>query len=187
LLENNREQRIVKFNDKKIFNSIVRASYYILPIVITLCFTGFASAQQGRASVQQTVTIEIRPITQIVVTGNPHSFLILDPPAGPNAYATVTDNNTSYSFLSNIDNMKIVTSIDSPMPPGTKLMVNLGSTQGKSAGMVDISNAVTPVTAVSGLRRGSDRNQSINYTFAANASAGNIEMGSRIITLTVTN
>jgi hypothetical protein len=152
-----------------------------------LLLTGILSAQRNEASVQQSVTIEVRPMTQIRVTGNPHAFLIQDPPAGLNAYATVSDNNTSYSLLSNMDNMKIVASINNPMPRGTKLMIDLASTKGASNGVVDISNAVTPVTAVSGIGRGSDRNQQINYVFAANAVAGDINAESRIVTLTVTD
>ncbi len=83
--------------------------------------------------------------------------------------------------------MKIVASINDPMPKGTKLMINLKSSKWNSAGVVDISDAVAPVTAVSGVTRGIDRNQTIDYTFAANASAGEIENETRIVTLTVTD
>jgi hypothetical protein len=166
---------------------VMRLWRAIIVAVIFVLMTGILSAQQNEASVQQSVTIEVLPMTQIRVSGHPQAFFIQDPPADPNVYATARDNNTSYSLLSNMDNMKIVASINNPMPRGTKLMIDLGSTKGISNGIVDISNAVTPVTAVSGIGRGSDRNQPINYVFAANAVAGNIRAGSRIVMLTVTD
>lgn len=147
---------------------------------------GVGVAQQNGASVQQVVIIEVKPITHIGIVGNPNSFFIQDPPGGSD-FATSTDNTTTYDVLTNLDNMKIVASINDRMPKGTKLMIKLGSAKGTSAGIVDISDALTPVTTVSGVGRGNDRNQPISYTFAANASAGDIEMESRIITLTVTN
>lgn len=177
----------MKTIDKNENATIGRIIIIVTVVLLFVSLTGVSPAQQGSASVQQRVVIEVKPITQIKINGNPHAFLIQDPPAGANEYATASDNSTSYSFLSNIDNMKIVASIDNPMPFGTKLMINLGSTKGKSQGIVDISNALTPVTTVSGVGRGSDSNQPISYIFAANASAGDIEMGSRIIILTVTN
>jgi hypothetical protein len=148
--------------------------------------TGIVSAQRNEASVQQVVIVEVKPITHISITGNPQSFSIQDPPGGSD-FATSIDNSTKYDVLTNLDNMKIVASINHPMPRGTKLMIDLCSTKGTSNGVVDISDAVAPVTAVSGIGRGSDRNQPINYVFAANAVAGDIDAESRIVTLTVTD
>ena len=151
-----------------------------------LLTSGAVQAQSGRASVQQHITIEVRPITAISVTGNPQALIIKEIPTGKN-YTTVTDENTSYSVLTNRENMRIVASINQPMPFGTKLMIDLESSKGMSAGMVDISEALTPVTAVSGVGHGSDRQKTIRYSFAANSNAGDIGMDSRIVTLTVTD
>lgn len=143
-------------------------------------------AQEYGSSVQQNITVEVKPITSIVVSGNPSQLTIVDPPAGENAYATVVDRSTSYSVVTNLDRMKIVASISDPMPVGTRLMIALGSSKGKSTGIIDISTATSPQTAIEGLGRGADKSQPISYIFAANAIAGEIESGSRVVTLTVT-
>ena len=90
-------------------------------------------------------------------------------------------------MLTNLENMKIVASINNPMPSGTRLMMKLSSTQGVSSGLVDISGALAPVNVVTGIGRGSESNQRITYTFAANASVGEIDSESRTITLTLTD
>ncbi len=46
---------------------------------------GVCYAQHNNTSVQQQIIVEVKPITSINVTGNPHSFLIQDPPQGPNS------------------------------------------------------------------------------------------------------
>jgi hypothetical protein len=99
----------------------------------------------------------------------------------------VSDENTKYSLVTNIDNMKIVASISDRMPAGTKLMIKLASSKAASVGLVDLSNALTPVDVVRSIRKGSDVDQSISYTFAANAEVDDIPSQSRVITLTLTN
>ena len=144
-----------------------------------------ALAQTG-SSVVQTLNIEVKPITKIAVSGNPGALYITDASAGSDVLS-VSDNNSNYSMMTNLDNMKIVASIDNPMPAGTRLMMKLESSKGSSSGLVDVSNAMSPVEVVTALGKGSDLNQSITYTFAANASVGQISVDSRVVTLTLTN
>jgi hypothetical protein len=152
--------------------------------LISLLFPLAALAQVG-SSVTQILTIEVKPITKIAVSGNPGSLIVVDPSSGSDVTA-VSDHSTSYSMLTNLDNMKIVASISESMPAGTKLMMKLESSKGISDGLIDISRAVTPVDLVSGISRGSDLNQTITYAFAADVSAPEIDSASRVITLTVT-
>jgi hypothetical protein len=56
-----------------------------------------------------------------------------------------------------------------------------------SNGFVDVSNAMSPVEVVTGLGKGSDLDQTITYTFAANASVGSMNADARVVTLTLTN
>lgn len=158
-----------------------------LRLSLTFCtlFPVLALAQTG-SSVVQTLTVEVRPITKIAVSGNPGALYITDANAGSEDLS-VSDNNSKYSMMTNLDNMKIVASINSPMPVGTHLMVKLGSSKGLSNGFVDVSNAMSPVDVVSGLGKGSDLDQTITYTFAANASVGQIDADARVVTLTLTN
>ena len=83
--------------------------------------------------------------------------------------------------------MKVVASINQQMPTGTQLMVALSSSKGNSVGTVDISNAMSPVNVVTGIRKGTEANQRITYIFAANATVGEIPQESRTITLTLTD
>jgi len=159
---------------------IIRLSlsiWFLTPLV--------ALAQTG-SSVVQTLNIEVKPITKIAVSGNPGALYITDASAGSDVLS-VSDNNSNYSMMTNLDNMKIVASINNPMPEGTRLMMKLESSKGSSSGLVDVSNAMSPVEVVTALGKGSDLNQSITYTFAANASIGQLNVDSRVVTLTLTN
>jgi hypothetical protein len=154
-------------------------------LAFCILFPLAALAQSG-TSVVQTLTVEVKPITKIAVTGNPGALYITDTNAGSDVLS-VSDDHSKYSMMTNMDNMKIVASINSPMPAGTRLMVKLESSKGMSNGSVDVSSAMNPVEVVSGLAKGSDLDQTITYTFAANASVGQINADARVVTLTLTN
>ncbi|MBI4418831.1 MAG: hypothetical protein HY563_08635, partial [Ignavibacteriales bacterium] len=140
---------------------------------------------QGSAA-QQTLSLEVKAVTKIAVSGNPGSLILSDAAAG-SSLLTVQDQSTSYSVTTNLDNMKIVASIDSPMPLGTRLMMNMGSGKGYSSGLVDISSATVPVDVVTGITKGGELAQPISYVFAADPVVGSIPSQSRVITLTLTN
>jgi hypothetical protein len=142
-------------------------------------------AQTGERAVQA-VTMEVKPITKISVSGNPAALVVNDALAG-SELLSVRDENTQYSITTNLENMKVVASINQQMPPGTKLMVSLASSKGMSVGVVDISNALSPVDVIRSISKGSDTNQRITYIFAANANAGEIQQQTRTITLTLTD
>jgi hypothetical protein len=160
----------------KASRSILLAIALLLPVV-TL-------AQSS--TVTQSVTIEVKPITKIAVSGNPGPLFVTEMEGGAGVLS-VSDNSTRYSMLTNLENMKIVASINGPMPQGTKLMLKLETSVGQSNGFVDVSNASTPVDVVTAINKGSDRNQSITYAFAADPSANQISSDSRVVTLTLTN
>jgi hypothetical protein len=143
-------------------------------------------AQDRGSSATQSVTLEVKPIAKISVAGNMNPLVINDALPG-SGLASVSDENTKYSLVTNVDNMKIVASINDRMPAGTKLMIKLTSSKAASAGVVDLSSALTPVDVVRGIGRGSDVNQSISYTFAANTEIDDIPSQSRMVTLTLTN
>jgi hypothetical protein len=154
-------------------------------LLLFLCLPIVALAQTS-SSVSQSVTIEVRPVTKIAVTGNPGTLFVTDMGTTSEAL-TVSDNSTKYSMLTNLENMKIVASINGAMPQGTKLMMKLETSAGLSNGFVDVSNASTPVDVVTGISKGSDRNQSITYAFAADPSVTQVNTDSRVVTLTLTN
>lgn len=145
---------------------------------------GNALAQSGIAT--QVVTVEVKPITKISVTGNPNPLIITEAVAASDMIS-IEDQNSRYNVTTNLDNMKIVASIDNRMPDGTRLLINLASSRATSSGLVDLTAATTPVDVVTGFTRGTDRDQAIKYVFAANADIGEIPVQSRTVTLTLTN
>lgn len=155
-------------------------------VLLVLISTATLWAQDGNSRVTQTVTIEVKPIARLSVTGNPSPLIINDAVPGSDLLS-VSDENTKYSLTTNLDNMKIVASINDKMPAGTKLMVKLSSSKAASTGLVDLSGALNPVDVVTGLSKASDMNQSISYTFAANSDVYEIPTQTRVVTLTLTN
>ena len=154
---------------------------------ILLVLAALIPAQMfGQGSAAQSVTLQVQPVTKLGVSGNPGSLVISDAQAGVSEMS-VEDNSTAYSLTTNLDNMKIVASIDSPMPAGTRLLMNLASSGGTSAGLVEVSNATLPVDVVTGIGKGAQVSQSIAYVFSADAEVGGIPSQTRTITLTLTN
>lgn len=158
----------------------------VFTIILLVAFSGITFAQSAANSVTQSVTIEVKPITKISVTGNPSPLIITDAVPGSDL-TSVSDANTRYSLTTNLDNMKIVASINDKMPAGTTLTIKLSSSKASSVGTVDLSGAVTPVDVVTGISKCSELNQSIDYTFAANADVVDVATQSRVVTLTLTN
>ena len=138
----------------------------------------------AQSTATQVLTLEVKAINKIAVTGNPQPLVISEIPAGVES-ATVSDYSTQYDVTTNMESMKIVASIDNPLPNGMQLMMDLGSNKGATAGLVDVSNATTPVSVVTGIQRGSDASQSIGYIFKANATAGTMSSSARVVTLTI--
>ncbi len=155
-------------------------------VLLALISTATVRAQAGNSSVTQILTIEVKPISRLSVTGNPSPLIINDAVPGSNL-TSVSDENTKYSLITNLENMKIVASINDKMPTGTRLSVKLSSSKAASTGSVDLSSALSPVDVVTGLSKSSDMNQSISYTFAANSDVYDIPTQTRVVTFTLSN
>ena len=143
-------------------------------------------SQVSNNTATQSVTLEVKAISKISVAGSLSPLIIKDDARGSNL-TSISDENTKYSLTTNIDNMKIVASINDRMPVGTKLMIKLASSKAASNGTVDLSNAMAPVNVVTGIHKGSEIDQTISYTFAANADVNEISTTSRMVTLTLSN
>jgi hypothetical protein len=134
----------------------------------------------------QTIQLEVKPISKLVVDGNPKP-LILDYESINSGQFSLTDMSTTYSLISNLDNLKIIVSISDNMPNGTRLKLKLASKNAQSHGYVDISKALAPVEVVMGIQKGNEINQSIAYEFSIDPDVIIIPTQSRNITLTLTN
>ena len=143
-----------------------------------------ASAQHG-TSVTQTLALEVRPVAVFAVTGDPQPLVITTTAAG-SEFMSAEDRSTRFTMTTNTTGRRIAVSLDAPMPAGTRLLVRLSNGTGTSAGIVDISTALTPVTAVADLQPGLSTDQEIAYTFLADATAEPVAPQSRTITFTMT-
>jgi len=164
-------------------NLLVLAS--VAALVFAVSGTGFA-----QASVNQNVTLSVDPIYLISVSGDPAPLTITSGTAGDDNLDPVTDNSTNYSLTQNVNSsVKITAEIDAALAAGYTLEVNLASAQGTSAGDVDISSATSGSAAdvVTAIALGADAGQTIQYTFSALASAGQLAATNRVVTLTLTN
>ena len=159
---------------------------WLLLVFGYLIFVPPLSAGDDHASATQSLTLTVKPVACLTVTGNPGPMLITDATAGT-AELSSSDKTTRYSWTTNLESMKIVASIDARMPDGTALLLNLASGNALSKGTVDVSGALSPVDVVTGIGRGTDANESITYTFTAQASAGNVPDQARTVTLTLTD
>lgn len=144
----------------------------------------------AQASSNQTVNLSVNTVYKISTSGNPGALTITTGTAGTDALSTVSDNSTNYSITQNFGNtVKITANMNTALPAGYALQLNLASTKGASAGNVDISNTSTgsAVDVVTSIARGADANQAISYAFSALASAGTLSSTAKTVTLTLTN
>jgi hypothetical protein len=166
----------------------MKKSLVITAIVALSAFAFQASFAQATAT--QNLTLAVNTIYKIATSGNPGALTISTGTAGTDALTSVSDASTNYSITQNFGNtVKITANLDAVLPAGYTLQLNLASTKGTSAGTVDIS-ATTPASAasvVTAIALGADANQTITYTFGANASAGVLTSTAKVVTLTLTN
>ena len=100
----------------------------------------------------------------------------------------VTDATTTYSVTNNAgtDSKKITAAINTAMPTGVTLEVELAApTGGTSAGKVSLSASAAPV--VTGIDNVSETGKTITYTLSATAAAGKVLSAEKTVTFTITN
>ena len=136
-------------------------------------------------SANQIVTFSVSVINEIAVSGNPSAMVVSAATAGsqPNE---VADTSTTYSISSNGSNMKITGAIDTAMPSGVTLKINLAApTGGSSAG--NVSLGVNPSDLVSGTTKVAESGKAITYKLNAAVSAGVVVSANKTVTLTLTD
>jgi hypothetical protein len=150
----------------------------ILSVALLAGFSSVASAQTSN----QTVTFQVNAINQIAFTGSP-SLQITTAAAGSNP--TDATASASWAVTTNQTNAKVTASINSDMPTGLTLKVNLGAPAGAtSAGDQSLSStAVDLVTSITKLAEGS---LSAGYTLSALPTAGVVASTTRTVTYTIT-
>ena len=130
----------------------------------------------------QTVTFQVDAINQISVAGSP-SLTINTATAGSNP--TQASAAATWAVTTNQTGAKITASINSAMPAGLTLQVNLSApTGGSSAGATALSTTAADV--VTGITKLAESGIAIGYTLDATPAAGVIASTSRTVTYTIT-
>ncbi len=143
-------------------------------------FTAASAAQAQNAT--QNVTFQVNAINQITVTGSP-SLIISTATAG--SAPTAATGSGNWAVTTNQSNAKVTAELDSDMPAGLTLTVNLGAPSGAlSAGVVTLTSA--SVDVVTGITKQAAGALSVGYSLSATTAAGVVSSTSRTVTYTIT-
>lgn len=150
-------------------------------ILATVALLSAASVAQAQTSTQN-VTFQVNAVNQIAVAGSP-SLTVNTAVAG--SAPTAATASATWAVTTNQSNAKITASLDSDMPAGLTLSVNLGAPTGaSSAGAMALSSlSVDVVTGITKLAQGA---LSIGYSLSATTAAGVVASTSRTVTYTIT-
>lgn len=137
---------------------------------------------EGATTATANINFTIGSINEIAVSGSPGTFTINSASPGSQP-ASVQDTSTNYSVTTNNTAQKITGALDSAMPTGVTLSVNLPApTGGTSAGTVALT--ASSQNLVTGISQVAQSGLTITYTFAASAAAAQ-GSGSRVLTYTI--
>lgn len=160
---------------------------YLVFILAALLTLGLGSVAWAADTDTQSVNYEVTAINEISVSGDPSDLVIHTATAGSQP-DNATDATTTYAITTNGTGMKITGAIDSAMPTGLTLEVNLAAPTGATGGTdVDISSATETSAAdlVTGITQVAEDNLTITYTLSATVEVAPTS-GSKTVTFTVT-
>jgi len=153
-------------------------------LFVSLVLLGFGfQPLHSATSATATATFTIATINAISVTGNPAAFNINAAVAG-SPPTNVTDISTTYAVTTNATSQRIQGSIDTGMPTGVTLSINLTApTGGTSAGAVSMTT--TAQNLVTGISNVAQSGLQICYTVSATPSASPAAATTRTVTYTI--
>lgn len=136
------------------------------------------------SSATQTVTYEVAAINEISVSSGALSLTVNAATAG-SAPTMASDATTTYAITTNELARKITGDIDTNMPAGVTLSVELAAPAGAtSAGSQTLSTVAADL--VTGIATLNESGKTITYELAATSAAGVVASASKTVTLTVT-
>ena len=141
-----------------------------------------AATSAASAQVTQTVTFQVNAINQIAFSGSP-SLLINTATAG--SAPTSATANASWAVTTNQTGAKITASINSAMPAGLTLSVDL-SAPGGATGAGSTALGTTSVDVVTGITKLAQGALGVAYTLDATPAAGVQSSTTRTVTYTIT-
>ena len=158
----------------------------IMAILVALSMVFIAGPVMAGDKAIQTVSFVVGAINDISVSGDPGTMFVSAAIAGSEP-EEVSDASTTYSITStaSTDNKKITASINTPMPNGVTLKINLDAPRGAtSSGDVDISNATNSVDVITAIDSIAESGKTITYKLGATVAAG-VVSDNKTVTLTI--
>lgn len=135
------------------------------------------------SSTTQTVTYAVSAINEISVSGDPGALTVNAATAG-SAPNSVSDATTTYAITTNETGKKITGAINTDMPAGVTLTVNLAApTGGTSSGATSLTSAAADL--VTGIDTLNESGKTITYSLSATSAAGVVGSATKTVTLTV--
>lgn len=156
----------------------MRKIQFMVPaaVLALTAFTGDVSAQTA------TVTYEVKGIQEMALSGNPAALLIDNATKLKNG---VTDATTTWDATSNMTGTKVSAAINTAMPTGLTLTVNLAAPAGAtSAGAVSLGTVAADL--VTGITKVQASGLTATYGLTATASAGVVASATKTLTYTIT-
>jgi hypothetical protein len=150
----------------------------VLSAVLVVAAAASASAQTAT----QDITIDIQAINKVAILGGAHTMTINTATAGQ-APDDVTWG-TTWAVTTNQTGAKITAELDSDLPSGVSLKVNMAQPTGASSNG-DISLAQTAQELVTGITTLNESGLALTYTASATALAG-VQSVARTVKYTIT-
>ncbi|MFA6916312.1 MAG: hypothetical protein WC222_07930 [Parachlamydiales bacterium] len=141
---------------------------------LIFAFTGLSAASTAIV----TITFIVQSVRDITFSGNPGTFTVS--PGG----APAVDTSTTYSVVTNESNQRIFAALNTNMPTGLTLQVNLQAPTGAtSAGAQTLST--TSVDLVTGISNANQTGLTVSYSLAATVAAATAPSATRTLTYTI--
>lgn len=161
---------------------VIKSIGLMVALTLCLCVAGTAMASNIAT---QTVIYAVSPINEISVSGNPGALTVSAATAGSEP-DQVTEATTTYNITSNGTGKKITGAIDTAMPSGVTLVINLAAPTGAtSAG--DVTLGTTAGDLVTVITQKAESAKTITYKLSATVAAGVVTSAQKTVTLTVTD
>lgn len=154
----------------------------IMRSAAALALLTFAVAGTAGAQNTQTINFSVAEVRQIAVSGTVTLDITTAVAGSPLTQAS--DNASTWAVTTNVTGAKVSASLDSDMPAGLTLQVDLGAPAGATAaGPQTLSSAA--VDLVTGVSTVAASGLSMKYTLDATLAAGAVASGSRTVTYTI--
>jgi hypothetical protein len=132
----------------------------------------------------QTVNFSIQAINEIDVAAGPVNLTVNAATAGSQPTAATASSSYSITTNADADSKKITADLDTAMPAGVTLQVNVSAPSAGSTSLGTVALTASAVDVVTGIEAVVASGVAINYTLSATVAAAPVT-NSRVVTYTI--